>query len=133
MSNTDIPRDCREDKLPIWAQKHLDILRMRLAEVTKDRDEALGGQKIDGSGDCEPSVILDVLRASVRKHPVDTPVRFILAAENGNYPEYVDVSIQEGSLVVRASDPFVIQPQASNHVRIDVIGVAKRIKRAVGK
>lgn len=107
-------------KLPVWAQRHFEMLEQALGDAKKQVGTlraALGEAPLEGaSGLVTWSVLMDDYplpdRASVRFHET--------AKGEAGHHRYIEVSLVKSSqggrvLMVRASDGrLVIQPEVSN-------------------
>lgn len=106
-----VPRDPRENKLPKWAQQHIETLRMRLEET---RDKLAGIPKADAVGFTDPYSDIPLPVAKLR----DT-VRFHVDAQQR---VFIDVRLREDDhgrwLEVMTSDRILVTPNASNVIEI---------------
>jgi len=103
--------DPREARLPRWAQRELQSLRIKLQSTSTALAKAHG--LVPGA-----VAVRDPHHDAVPvAWPTDT-IRFFMAGSE--YP-YVDVRLYErGVLDVRSSEAIAVIPQASNVVRVQV-------------
>lgn len=107
--------DQREDRLPVWAKRQLDTLRMRLREANDDLTARSEGAKAEGC-----VVWLD--RYSKHPVPVAGPQKWVTFTDDiESMRDWVSVQyLSNGVIEVMASGSCVIRPHVTNVVRIEV-------------
>jgi hypothetical protein len=104
-------QDPREAKLPKWTQELLANLRCELADVRADFEEYADKEMPDDAV-AVANPYDEHPRLAARK---GEQVRFSLGM--GRYVT-AEVSSQEGALVLQGSSRVLIEPLASNHLRL---------------
>lgn len=103
--------DAREKKLPVWAQRQIETLRMHLDEA---REKIAGIDRTDAVAFTEP--YSDQPLPVAKLH--DT-IRFVIDEEQR---DFIDVRLREGYLEVMTSNLLSLTPSASNVVQIRLEG-----------
>lgn len=109
----------REDKLPKWARRELENLRMRVAEMKKARSEivqpwrddapiCVGLQQMDGYS----IEAVELVSFRVDERMPCTRGRIGVEARNDYWGRYINV---------RGGDSLVVCPESSNCVRIALL------------